>query len=186
MNRFRRNLVKITNIFALLYLPHLHFTQVLKFSSCILPAAGRRPPGCSGELRSPAAPSPYNLLQKHRPAPISPIRTGRSLSGCCHGSSATVLSSLGRAINRTRHVTVSTGSYRTAEHATRTSSPAARPDTNTAVGPSAPPMIAMQALSSAERPSAFTTVRTVSPGAASCRSISPAGSGGSSVYRISQ
>ena len=147
MNRFRRNLVKITNIFALLHLPHLHFTQVLNSCSCILPAAGRRPPGGSGELRSPAAvlphrwacgrppapcstrkrataptpflpprlpcrcplrpagtggaavrpsgahsprrcrggralpggcaaPSPYNLLQKHRPAPISPIAPG--------------------------------------------------------------------------------------------------------------
>lgn len=181
MNRFRRNLVKITNIFALLHRPHLHFTQVLNSCSCILPAAGRRPPGGSGELRSPAAvrqhrracgrppapcttrkrattptpllpphlpcrcplrpagtggaavrpsgahsprrsrggrappggcaaPSPYNLLQKHRPAPISPIRTGRSLSGCCHGSSVTVTASLGRAIKRARQVTVSTGS----------------------------------------------------------------------------
>ena len=61
MNHFRRNLVKITNIFALLHLPHLHFTQVLNSCSCILPAAGRRPPGGAGELRSPAAVLPPRL-----------------------------------------------------------------------------------------------------------------------------
>ena len=71
MNRFRRNLVKITNIFALLHLPHLHFTQVLNSCSCILPAAGRRPPGGSGELRSPAAVLPHRRACGRPPAPCT-------------------------------------------------------------------------------------------------------------------
>ena len=71
MNRFRRNLVKITNIFALLHRPHLHFTQVLNSCSCILPAAGRRPPGGSGELRSPAAVLPHRRACGRPPAPCT-------------------------------------------------------------------------------------------------------------------
>ena len=75
MNRFRRNLVKITNIFALSHLPHLHFTQVLNSCSCILPAAGRRPPGGSVELRSPAA-----VLPHRRPA-AGPLRLAPPAKG---------------------------------------------------------------------------------------------------------
>ena len=71
MNRFRRNLVKITNIFALLHRLHLHFTQVLNSCSCILPAAGRRPPGGSGELRSPAAVLPHRRACGRPPAPCT-------------------------------------------------------------------------------------------------------------------
>ena len=71
MNRFRRNLVKITNIFALLHRPHFHFTQVLNSCSCILPAAGRRPPGGSGELRSPAAVLPHRRACGRPPAPCT-------------------------------------------------------------------------------------------------------------------
>ncbi len=71
MNRFRRNLVKITNIFALLHRPHLHFTQVLNSCSCILPAAGRRPPGGSVELRSPAAVLPHRRACGRPPAPCT-------------------------------------------------------------------------------------------------------------------
>ena len=71
MNRFRRNLVKITNVFALLHRPHLHFTQVLNSCSCILPAAGRRPPGGSGELRSPAAVLPHRRACGRPPAPCT-------------------------------------------------------------------------------------------------------------------
>ena len=74
MNRFRRNLVKITNIFALLHRPHLHFTQVLNSCSCILPAAGRRPPGGSGELRSPAAVLPHRRACGRPPAPCTTRR----------------------------------------------------------------------------------------------------------------
>ena len=71
MNRFRQNLVKITNIFALLHRPHLHFTQVLNSCSCILPAAGRRPPGGSGELRSPSAVLPHRRACGRPPAPCT-------------------------------------------------------------------------------------------------------------------
>ena len=71
MNRFRRNLVKITNFFALLHRPHFHFTQVLNSCSCILPAAGRRPPGGSGELRSPAAVLPHRRACGRPPAPCT-------------------------------------------------------------------------------------------------------------------
>ena len=71
MNRFRRNLVKVTNIFALLHRPHLHFTQVINSCSCILPAAGRRPPGGSGELRSPAAVLPHRRACGRPPAPCT-------------------------------------------------------------------------------------------------------------------